>query len=122
MSKEFNPNDVDWLDIEPGEKILTFKESGITYVDFLDNGHKGETDITVKDRKSGEIITKTVPCVNFKVSVKGEEMSFNPISKKLIGDLQGLLPLKDPKHQIRIEFIKGRSDVENVYRVEKTKK
>ena len=110
----------DWLndsdfDIEP---IIAFKNEPIHVITFLDEGIKQFTKIKTDEKDdNGNAIMKDVPCVKFTVKENNETKIYTPISKVHIQELGEFFPLTN--ETFRIEFLKGRTDVENKYRITK---
>lgn len=94
-------------DIEP---IISFKTETIHFITFLNEGEPSESTITFDDGTE-----KKVPSVKFIVNENDDEKTFTPISKALIKDLEKLYPLENKT--FRIELIKGRTSVENIYKI-----
>ena len=109
----------DWLNDSDFdiEAIVTFKSEPIKFIKFLDEGKKGTTKIDTGNKdKDGNSIIKEVPCVNFTVEEAGEPKTYNPISKSHIKELGEHYPLTNKT--FRIEFIKGRTNFDNIYRIQ----
>lgn len=106
MAKPTWHNNKDY-EIEP---IISFKNEPIHYITFKNEGEPSISTITFEDGSD-----KKVPSVKFTVEENGDEKSFTPISKALIGELEKLYPLEN--RTFRIELIKGRTSVENIYKI-----
>lgn len=94
-------------DVEP---IISFKTEPIHFITFLTEGEPSESTIKLDDGTE-----KKVPSVKFTVSENGDEKTYTPISKVFIKELEKLYPLEN--RTFRIELIKGRTPVENIYKI-----
>ena len=97
-------------DIEP---IISFKTESTHYITFLDEGEPSKS--TIKYTENGIDKEKEVPSVKFSVKENDEIKTYTPISKALIKDIEKLFPIEN--RTFRIELIKGRTSVENIYKI-----
>lgn len=99
-----------WHNIEASEGIVSFKDTKVHFIKFLDEGVQSTTILNENTKNE-----KEVDCVNFLVEHEGKEITFNPIAKKLFTNLKEFYPLTN--RILRIELKEGRRDVDNVYLV-----
>lgn len=111
MAKPSWHNNKDY-DVEP---IISFKTEQIHFITFLDEGEPTTSKVPIGLDKDGEPKYKEVPSVKFTVNENAEEKTYTPISKAVIKELEKLYPLEN--RTFRIELIKGRTTVENIYKI-----